>query len=621
MPSIIRLVPRLVPRLALLPTAIAIAFAAVACGGDSGPASPTPAAPASGSTTPVVTTPAPSSGAADPVPAVTEPATPATPTTPTTTPDTPTTPTTPTTPVTTPTTPTTGDTTPVSTVPALPTGRWLAGDLHTHTTQSPDTDVSQTLDKVLGKAFTSYGLDWMAVSDHLRLSTRDENGVALSSGIPTAIGVERYQIPHIQALQATGAYAGKLIFSGFEWDMPTHDHIGIGMFEGSDKLVTSTSGMKEFEYLFTTRDAALFDAADVTAWKAKYGTTRYNTTADDALKAISWLKENYPDTSYAVVNHPSRNKGSYTVDDFRRFNDIAPNILFAIEGMVGNQMEPDRGGYTAAYTADNAALRVYGGVDYVVAKVGGVWDALLGEGRRIWNLTDSDTHFKIVGANSSGYFPGEYAKNYVFNSAQGTPLAKDVLAGLRSGKMFSVYGDLINALDFNLAGKDDRKEMGGELKVASGDKVTITIRFKSPARNNADKPVDSGVSANLKPLVDHVDLIAGDVGARAAQGSAAYSVATNATTRVVKRFTSADWKLDADGYYSVSYDTTAAKNQYFRLRGTNLGTDVAGLTQGGEPLADQRTSTTDNTARFNAINDRNYGSLWFYSNPVFVTLR
>ena len=295
--------------------------------------------------------------------------------------------------------------------------------------------------------------------------------------------------------------------------------------------------------------------------------------------------------------------------------------MFAIEGMVGNQMEPDRGGYTAAYTPENAPLRAYGGVDYVVAKVGGVWDALLGEGRRVWNLTDSDTHFKIVNGNSSGYFPGEYAKNYVFNGAQGVPTAKDLLQGLRSGKMFSVYGDLINALDFNLAGKGDRKEMGGELKVASGEKVIVTIRFKTPAKNNYEKPVDSGTAANVKPVVDHVDLIVGDVGPKAAQGSAAYSVATNASAKVVKRFTSADWKVDADGYFTISYETTASKNQYYRLRGTNLGTDVAGLTENGEPLADQRTGTTDNTQRFNDINDRNYRSLWFYSNPVFVTLR
>jgi hypothetical protein len=508
-----------------------------------------------------------------------------------------------------------------SNVPPLPSGRWIAGDLHTHTTQSADADVSQTLDKVLGKAFTTFGLDWMAVSNHLRVSTRDEKGTKLDTSIPMSVGAERYEIPRVQALQAAGTYADKLIFSGFEWDMPTHDHIGIGLFQGTDKLTTSTKGMKEFEYLFTTRDPAMFDAADVAAWKAKYGETRYNKTADDALKAISWLKDNYPDTSYAVINHPSRNKGSYTVDDFRRFNDIAPNIMFAIEGMVGNQMEPDRGGYTAAYTPENAPLRAYGGVDYVVAKVGGVWDALLGEGRRVWNLTDSDTHFKIVNGNSSGYFPGEYAKNYVFNAAQGAPAMKDLLQGLRSGKMFSVYGDLINALDFNLASKDDRKEMGGELKVASGEKVVVTIRFKTPAKNNYEKPVDSGTAANVKPVVDHVDLIVGDVGPKAAQGSAAYSVATNASAKVVKRFTSADWKVDADGYYTISYETTATKNQYYRLRGTNLGTDVAGLTQGGEPLADQRTGTTDNTQRFNDINDRNYRSLWFYSNPVFVTLR
>jgi len=511
-------------------------------------------------------------------------------------------------------------------VPPIAQGRWIAGDLHTHTTQSADADVSQTLDKILGKAFTSYGLDWMAVTNHLRVSTRDDKGALLAAPIPMATGVERYEQPRLAALQSPGTYADKLIFSGFEWDMPTHDHIGIGIFEATDKsagapLAVSTKGVREFEYLFTTRDPAMFDAADVAAWKAKYGDTRYNKTSDDALKAISWLKDNYPNTSYAVINHPSRNKGSYTVEDFRRFNDTAPDIMFAIEGMVGNQMEPDRGGYTAAYTPENAPLRAYGGADYVVAKLGGVWDALLGEGRRVWNLTDSDTHFKIVGNNSSGYFPGEYAKNYVFNSATGAPTAKDLLQGLRSGKMFSVYGDLVNALDFNLASTSDRKEMGGELKVANGEKVVVTIRFKSPAKNNYEKPVDSGASASVKPVVDHVDLIVGDVGTKAAQGTAAYAVATNASTRVVKRFTSADWKTDADGYNTITYETTATKSQYFRLRGTNLGTDVAGLTQGGEPLADQRTSTADATQRFNDINDRNYRSLWFYSNPVFVTVR
>jgi predicted small lipoprotein YifL len=41
-----------------------------------------------------------------------------------------------------------GDNDPQSAVPPLPAGRWIAGDLHTHTTQSADADVSQTLDKI-----------------------------------------------------------------------------------------------------------------------------------------------------------------------------------------------------------------------------------------------------------------------------------------------------------------------------------------------------------------------------------------------------------------------------------------------------------------------------------------
>ena len=501
--------------------------------------------------------------------------------------------------------------------PPATLGKWSTGDLHSHTTQSADAGQEQTLDLLLSKAFASYGLDWLAVSNHLRPSTRDNNGAALPAPIAMAQGIERYELPRIAALQAAGTYADKLAFSAFEWDMPKHDHIGIGLFAGGTKLATATRGVAEFEYLFTNRDPALFAAADVAAWSAKYAGQRFYSTADDALKAVAWLRDNYPDNSYAVINHPSRNR-SYRIDDFRQFNDMAPSVFFAIEGMVGNQMEPDRGGYGAARTADNAALRSYGGVDYVVAQLGGVWDALLGEGRRIWNVADSDAHFKTTELYSSGYFPGEYAKNHVWLKADGIA---GLLDGLRSGKSFAVFGDLINALDFKLAKGAEQQEMGGELKVAAGEQVTVTIRFKSPARNNYEKPINSGVAAGVKPQVDHVDLIVGDVGAKAAPGTPAYGVAVNPSTRVLKRFTSADWTVGADGYASVSYTLTAAKSQYFRLRGSNLGTDVAGKTQNGEPLADAKTETVDHQQRFNDINDRNYASLWFYSNPIFMTLR
>jgi hypothetical protein len=87
----------------------------------------------------------------------------------------------------------------------------------------------------------------------------------------------------------------------------------------------------------------------------------------------------------------------------------------------------------------------------------------------------SDHHFKTIGTNSSGYYPGEYAKTYVWIDNKNTGI-KGVLEGVRSGKMFSVFGDLINALDFNIASGASKGEMGGELKAKAGETVTVTIR-------------------------------------------------------------------------------------------------------------------------------------------------
>jgi hypothetical protein len=499
-------------------------------------------------------------------------------------------------------------------------GAWTTGDLHVHTVQSDDSRTTQTLDFVLGKAFTTYGLDWMAVSNHLRSSKYDNDANLLPAPMAFAYGMESYEMPRIKALQAAGSYDKKLIFSGFEWDTPTHDHIGIGIFDGGSTLATSANAVKEFQYAFTTGDESLFKAEDVARWKAKYP-QRANTTAADALKGIAWLKDNYPDTSYAFINHPSRNPGKYTISDFRQMNDLAPRIVFAIEGMVGNQMEPDRGGYTSAYVDANMPNRSYGGTDYVVARLGGVWDALLGEGRHIWNIADSDSHFEIDAAgNSSGYYPGEYAKNYVWQP-KGSAGVAGLLASLRAGRGFGVFGDLINALDFTAAAGSDKASMGQDLVADAGQTVTVTIRFKSPAVNNYQRPVNSGNLGNMVPKVNHVDLIVGDVTSKAAPGTPAYDVATNASTHVLKRFTSADWTAGTDGYFSVTTTVVAGKNQYFRLRGTNLAEDVPGLSAGGEPLPDQRVSTTDNATRHDQINDRNYGSLWFYSNPIFLTIR
>ena len=42
--------------------------------------------------------------------------------------------------------------------------------------------------------------------------------------------------------------------------------------------------------------------------------------------------------------------------------------------------------------AKTARARTYGGADIMTAKVGGLWDSLLGEGRRFWAFVNSDFH-------------------------------------------------------------------------------------------------------------------------------------------------------------------------------------------------------------------------------------
>ena len=161
------------------------------------------------------------------------------------------------------------------------------GDLHVHTFESDD--AQNSLENVLDAGLTQYGLDWIALTDHLRLSKRDHNGNEIPGGsIPMSVGMNEYQVPQIKALQEQGKYAGKTIFSGFEWDMPTHEHVGVGILTDEPNSTEALEAAKEFEYRFTNRDASLFDPADVAAWEQEGG--RAFTTHQDALTAIEWLK-------------------------------------------------------------------------------------------------------------------------------------------------------------------------------------------------------------------------------------------------------------------------------------------------------------------------------------------
>lgn len=519
------------------------------------------------------------------------------------------------------------------TIPAFATeiqsveGRWMTGEYHTHTRQSNDaTSVFMVLENLLKSAFRegtlpdearaslNYGkhFDYIMFADHLRNSVADPDGNIQTTARYVAIEEQQNKI---KQLQSDGKYNGKPIYSGFEWDMMGLDHASVAIIESNNDNVP-IDAIHEFEWLYSydSKDNVFNNNEEVI-----YG-SRQNDKNDKqkAFDAIEWIKRKYPE-SFVLLNHPSRHNGNssgvVTVEDLRKMNDIAPNIVFGMEGMPGNQM---------AASANRAELSdVYGGADIIIAKVGGIWDSMLGEGRRFWNFTNNDFHFKISADNkySSGYWPSEYSRNYTWVNGN---TFKDVVNGMRSGNSFSVYGDIIDALDFSASSKGNIATMGSELSVIKNDMVDITIRFKSPEFNNYE-PISAHESeVNNKVEVDHIDLISGEVTGKLDEAN--YSKDTNETTKVIARFDKEDWgNVDTDGYYTIIYQVPADTDRYYRLRGTNLGLNVEGYTDiDGNPLQDKsydynNTPTPEeNEERFNNINDRNYTGLWFYSNPIFI---
>ncbi|GAB1097325.1 MAG: hypothetical protein Sw2LagBPW_28040 [Shewanella algae] len=485
------------------------------------------------------------------------------------------------------------------------TGRWLKGDLHVHTAVSQDSRETQA--DILKWGFEDFGLDYMSLTNHMRNNSQDNEDNDLG-GILFYDALTRYEKPGLASLMPN--YPGKLVYSGFEWDMPTHEHFNIAILADEQQTLDA---IKTFEYSFSAKNEPEdFAAEDLAAWEAA-GVKRQNQTHADAVAALAWLQQHFPKQSYGMLNHPRRYLDSYTIAEVRELHDAAPEVFFLVEGMVGGQFSGNRGDY------GDRSSGVYGGVDPVVAEVGGWWDALLGEGRRIWNMGNSDIHFKTRPPYASSYYPGEYAKNYTWVEGEGT---QALLEGLRSGNSFAVFGDLIDGLDFQMNTGKQTITMGQTLSAKAGDKVTINIRFRSPELNNKESDIGNEHYAGINPGVHHIDLIAGDIGERAKPGTAAWQKETNDSTRVIKSFTQADWQKDSDGFYNMSFSFIADGKQYFRLRGTNLDYNVSGLTNKGTPLRSEVLPQAEGEQVqqwYNDINERNYGDLWFYSNPLFIT--
>lgn len=510
-------------------------------------------------------------------------------------------------------------------------GKWMTGEYHSHSIQSSDASEPYiTVENVLNAAFREdleempaeakvdniqYGeaFDYFMLADHLRNSPRNPDGTANETARWSAIGAQQREI---ESLRAQGKYQDKLIYSGFEWDMMNLDHASVALLDETGTV--PFQGIREFEWLFSYDTSADRFFGDE---EALYG-PRQNDKSDvnDTYAAVQWVADNYPD-SFILPNHPSRHNngndvvdnGEVTIENLRVMNDISPDVVFGFEGMPGNQLDP-----SCELPADD----IRAGADEMIAVTGGVWDALLSEGRRFYNFSNSDFHFKISSNEkySSGYWASEFSRNWTWvepgEDQQFT--FSDVVEGMRSGNSYAVSGELISDLSFTVSGAGSSAAMGQDLDVYEGQDVTVTIRFKVPEYNNYESlfGTDTGIQVDNTPDLDHVDLIMGHVTGKVAQED--YSSTANTDASIVKSFDKAelDKALGEDGYYTLTYTTQADADMYFRVRGLSSSEVDAN----GDPVTHEREVTNDRPARFDYINDYNYSHLSFYANPVWVNV-
>ena len=456
---------------------------------------------------------------------------------------------------------------------------WLAGDHHVHSEWSVGWDNSTNPPTAIrgGDAIypivknaengKKYGLDWMMTTDH---GGPNHSKVNLEQAYPELL-ISRQAVPDV------------LQFYGMEFDTPGADHSTLMIPKGENE----SQVLYDLESKFNSRDA--------------YPNDPSRNTESKMIEALNYMKQ-MDELPISIAHHPSRSAtgdakwGQDTPQEFRNWNDTAPTISIGMEGAPGHQaaaINPDGSldpkGSRGSYGNVNAPTM--GGFDQMTAKVGGLWDSMLGEGRHWWITATSDSHVNWRDGGSD-FWPGEYSKTYVKAAKD----YKEIMENLRNGHVFVTTGDLISELDVKAqaVGKTPMHAEAkgntasfGETLTLPGKKssdVTVTIRLKDPNAAN---------SHGEKPNVKRVDLIMGEVNGKVEDRS----TATNPTTKVVKRFTETDWKQDGE-YITISYTVKDVdKDSYIRLRGTN--TDQL------EPVADPK-------------GENPWADLWFYSNPIFI---
>ena len=304
------------------------------------------------------------------------------------------------------------------------------------------------------------------------------------------------------------------------------------------------------------------------------------------VEAVKWMASFHGDASYYVPAHleragpfnPNGNNG-FNVEHLRNFNNAAPRVAFGFETQPGHGASDARGEYFqdrnnfGGVRMDSVGGTTWGGTGVYGAQVGGVWDALLGEGRNWWFFASSDWHNRgSFGPDdrrsTQDFFPGEYQRDFVMVSEskgwhrpKGQLKPQEIVDGLRTGNSWAASGQLVDRLAFvacvdgplndrvgNLllqaaalkAATDNEPvdlrgsrcaTMGEKLQVRPGQEVVVAIAVRdpqgksfSPYTFNNPSLAQVGISQPLnRPVLDHVDVIRGMVSGYKTPGAADYA--------------------------------------------------------------------------------------------------
>ncbi|TAJ71676.1 MAG: phosphoesterase [Phenylobacterium sp.] len=447
---------------------------------------------------------------------------------------------------------------------------WLAGDHHVHSwfsvSYKASTDGKSPPEPIKGgdasnpittnaKQAAAHGLSWMVATDH---------------GGPDHAKLNREQA-YPEVLKARRDTSGLLLFFGMELDTPGAEH--------SSVIVPRTPAERDtlfgIESGYNRRQPWPADPA----WDTEARMV-------EALKHMGAIKA----PPVVIANHPSRTAtavgvyGQVSPSELRNWNDAAPQVAVGMEGAPGHQaggLKPDGSRDPEGRRGSYGRSPTLGGFDQMTARLGGFWDSMLGEGRRWWVTSTSDSHRHYTDGGND-FWPGEYSKTYV----RAARTYDDVLDGLRNGRVFVTLGDLVSEVDVIVQTADGRKraEIGGRLRVARGSDVTVVIRVRDPAGANF---------GGRTPEVRRVDLIRSEITGPVADRTSD----SNPRARVEKRFGPGEWAKDGERIAMAYTIRNVTEPTYLRVRGTN-GAEL-------EPQPDP-------------AGEDPWSDLWFYANPVFI---